>query len=59
LQAVLEPGEILFIPHLWFHEVCNLTTSISLGYNFLHISTLLGFFRWTMQGGLWKQRFFY
>jgi hypothetical protein len=44
LEAVLEPGEILFIPRCWFHEVYTLERSISLTFCFVHLGD--GFLRW-------------
>jgi hypothetical protein len=38
LEAVLNPGDILFIPRAWFHEVYTTQTSVSLTYNFVHVS---------------------
>lgn len=37
LEARLEPGEVLFIPNQWLHEVYTTDTSISLTYNFVHM----------------------
>jgi hypothetical protein len=36
LEATLMPGDVLFIPNQWVHEVHTTATSISLTYNFVH-----------------------
>ena len=33
-DAVLEPGDVLFIPSGWWHAVHSLTTSASINFNF-------------------------
>jgi hypothetical protein len=38
LETILEAGDILFIPRSWFHEVYTLGRSVSLTYNFVHMS---------------------
>lgn len=48
----LHPGETLFVPHLWFHEVHTTQTSISLTYNFVHGSEALGFAWWFLKTSL-------
>lgn len=35
-EDVLRPGEILFIPSGWFHDVLTLSDSISVTWNFVH-----------------------
>lgn len=35
-EDVLRPGEILFIPGGWFHDVLSLSDSISITWNFVH-----------------------
>ncbi len=42
----LYPGEILFIPHSWPHEVYSLSDSVSLTWNFVHFSTLKSFIKY-------------
>jgi len=37
-EDVLRPGEILFIPGSWFHDVTSLSDSISVTWNFVHES---------------------
>ena len=32
-EAILRPGEILFIPPLWFHTVCSVTREVSVAVN--------------------------
>lgn len=36
----LHPGEVLFIPMGWAHEVFTISSSISLTYNFIHLSSI-------------------
>lgn len=36
-EATLDPGDVLFIPARWLHEVYTTRTSISLTYNFVHL----------------------
>lgn len=36
VETILAPGDILFIPGCWLHEVYTLSTSVSLTYNFAH-----------------------
>ena len=42
----LKPGEIIFFPHGWFHQVETISNSISLTWNFVHISTWRAFFKY-------------
>lgn len=35
-EDVLQPGEILFIPEGWFHDVLTISDSISVTWNFVH-----------------------
>jgi hypothetical protein len=44
-EDVLEPGEVLFIPGGWHHHVASITDSVSLTWNFVHVSTWARFFR--------------
>jgi hypothetical protein len=37
-EVNLEPGDMLFIPACWLHEVYTLSTSVSLTYNFAHLT---------------------
>jgi hypothetical protein len=39
-EDVLRPGEILFIPGGWFHDVTSITDSISITWNFVHATKL-------------------
>ena len=41
----LVPGEIVFFPHNWFHQVKTMSDSISLTWNFVHITTWKDFFQ--------------
>ncbi|QRO01489.1 cupin-like domain-containing protein [Archangium violaceum] len=45
----VNPGEIVFVPRQWFHEVHTLNTSISLTYNFVHGCEALGFASWFLR----------
>jgi hypothetical protein len=38
-EDVLHAGEVLFIPRGWYHHVVSLTDSVSLTWNFVHLST--------------------
>jgi hypothetical protein len=38
IEDVLKPGEILFIPDGWWHHVTTLTDSISVTWNFVHVT---------------------
>ncbi|MBN1209742.1 MAG: cupin-like domain-containing protein [Myxococcaceae bacterium] len=49
LEFDVNPGETLFIPRFWFHEVHTTSTSISLTYNFVHSSDTLGFAWWFLK----------
>jgi hypothetical protein len=49
LEFDLLPGEVLFIPRLWFHEVHTLETSISITFNFVHFSEAPGFLWWYLR----------
>jgi hypothetical protein len=44
-EDVLEAGEVLFIPSGWHHHVATITDSVSLTWNFVHLSTWNKFFR--------------
>jgi hypothetical protein len=41
----LRPGEMIFIPGGWFHDVTTLTDSISVTWNFVHQARASGFWR--------------
>lgn len=43
---VLNPGEIVFFPHGWLHHVYTSSDSISLTWNFVHMSTWKAFFEY-------------
>jgi hypothetical protein len=45
-ETVLEPGEAIFIPAGWFHHVATLEDSISLTWNFVHMTTWKRFFKY-------------
>ncbi|WP_186237718.1 cupin-like domain-containing protein [Burkholderia gladioli] len=42
-EIVLQPGEILFIPDGWYHDVLTLTASVSITWNFVHSARTQGF----------------
>lgn len=42
----LLPGEMVYVPHGWFHQFDSLTDSISLTWNFVHMSTWRAFHRY-------------
>jgi len=42
----LDSGEIVFFPHNWLHEVLTVEDSISVTWNFVHISTWASFFNY-------------
>lgn len=44
-KDVLRPGEILFIPGGWFHDVLTLSDSISITWNFVHKTRWAPFLR--------------
>ncbi len=46
LEAVVGPGDCIFMPRSWAHEVYTLEASVSLTYNFLHFSNSLGWPGW-------------
>lgn len=39
-QVVQEPGEIIFIPPYWHHQVENLTSALSINHNWLNAAGL-------------------
>ena len=49
--AHTKPGDTLYIPHSWFHEVFTLSTSISLSYNFTFGRHVIGLVAWKLKGG--------
>lgn len=42
----LVAGEVVYVPHGWYHHVVTETPSISLTWNFVHASTADSFLRW-------------
>ena len=42
-ECILEPGELLFIPCLWWHHVVALENSITVNYNFLNRVNFTGY----------------
>lgn len=57
--ADLEPGQVLLIPRLWFHEVECLTPIIGLSFNFALAQTEPARKEWARRGGAEHERFFY
>ena len=45
---ILDAGEIVFFPHNWLHHVLTIEDSISITWNFVHISTWASFFNYLM-----------
>ena len=45
-EDILHPSEILFIPHSWPHLVDTLEDSVSITWNFIHISTIKSFIQY-------------
>ena len=48
-EFFLDPGEIVYIPHGWYHIVHSTTDSISLTWNFVHRVGAGAFSRWLEQ----------
>ena len=46
---ILKPGEMIFLPNGWFHKVDTLSDSISLTWNFVHITTWKAFFKYIIK----------
>ena len=44
-ECVLAPGELLFIPHQWWHHVVALEKSITVNYNFFNRLNFSGFLK--------------
>ena len=40
IECILYPGELIFVPHNWWHMVINLDESIALTYNYLSSTNL-------------------
>ena len=40
LETILHPGEVIFVPHSWWHCVINLDDSIALTHNYVSTSNL-------------------
>ncbi len=41
MECILHPGELIFVPHNWWHMVINLDESIALTYNYLSSTNLV------------------
>jgi hypothetical protein len=53
LEAVVEPGEILFTPSMWWHQTLNLGPTVSLTGNFVNASNYQYFLRWLQESADW------
>jgi len=42
-EGILAPGELLFIPHLWWHHVVSLEKTITVNYNFFNRVNFSGY----------------
>lgn len=51
MQAVLEPGDVIFIPRLWWHNVRSLEPAISLNHFYGEKSSLMSLARVVNAGG--------
>ena len=40
LETILNPGEVIFVPHSWWHMVINLDDSLALTHNYVSTSNL-------------------
>lgn len=50
--CTLKPGEIIYVPHGWFHQVECDSDSVSLTWNFVHRTTVHSFIEWLSHGRL-------
>ena len=41
LEAVLNAGEVIFVPHNWWHMVINLEYSVAITHNYVSSSNLI------------------
>jgi hypothetical protein len=55
IQASLSPGDIILLPHGWYHRVVTVSDSISLTWNFVHSSTWQSYFRYLTSGPTVKE----
>lgn len=46
IEDILNPGEVIFVPRGWLHHVETISPSISLTWNFVHMSTWRPFFKY-------------
>jgi Cupin-like domain len=51
-ECTLAPGEIMYVPHGWFHQVHSESDSISLTWNFVHHTTQAALRTWLAQENL-------
>ncbi|WP_338356163.1 cupin-like domain-containing protein [Yeosuana marina] len=45
-KTILNPGEVIFIPSGWFHDVTSITDSVSITWNFVHHYELRSFYNY-------------
>lgn len=45
-EDTLSPGEMVYIPNGWYHDFTTISASISLTWNFVHMSTWESFYRY-------------
>ena len=45
-QCIIHPGEVMYVPHGWFHHVDTLTDSVSMTWNFVHSTTATALEAW-------------
>lgn len=62
--CTLKPGEVIYIPHGWYHQVECESDSVSLTWNFVHRTTASALFSWLEESPLSEfdlsvLRFFY
>lgn len=48
--CTLTPGDVMYIPHGWFHQVECESDSVSLTWNFVHRTTISHFVAWLSRG---------
>jgi hypothetical protein len=63
-KCCLSPGEVIYVPHGWYHQVECASDSISITWNFVHKATASSLLEWLTQGVISESdesvlRFFY